>query len=84
MLENLLVGVIVAVVLALAIRSLYRTMTGKGSGCGCGKPACRKAAPCPIAAPAGGAGSEAGMMKPSPAANHPGKGGMIPGQNAGR
>jgi hypothetical protein len=40
MLENLLVIAIVAVVLALVIRSLYRTITGKGSGCGCGKQAC--------------------------------------------
>ncbi len=33
--EDLLVGVIVAVVLFLAARFLYRTVTGKGGGCGC-------------------------------------------------
>jgi len=33
--EDLLVGVIVAVVLFLAVRSLYRTVMGKGGGCAC-------------------------------------------------
>jgi hypothetical protein len=60
MLENLLVGVIVAAVLFLTARSLYRTATGKGSGCGCGKQACRKAEPCRTDACAG---SEAAAAK---------------------
>ena len=37
--ENLLVIAILATVLALVIRSLYRTVTGRGAGCRCGKQA---------------------------------------------
>ena len=78
MLENLLVGVIVAAVLFLTARSLYRTARGKGSGCGCGKQACRKAEPCRIDAPAGdGAGSEAAAAKKPRAAERPGSRGTV-------
>lgn len=40
MMENVIVGVIVGVVLILAGRSLYRTLTGRHDGCGCGTKSC--------------------------------------------
>ena len=40
MIENVVVGVIVGVVLILAGRSLYRTLTGKSDGCACGTKSC--------------------------------------------
>ena len=36
MIENLIVILIVCAVTALAVRSLYRTLSGKSAGCGCG------------------------------------------------
>jgi hypothetical protein len=40
MMENVIVGVIVGVVLLLAGRSFYRTLTGKSDGCACGTKSC--------------------------------------------
>lgn len=40
MMENVIVGVIVGVVLILAGRSFYRTLTGKSEGCACGTKSC--------------------------------------------
>ncbi|MDA8125916.1 MAG: FeoB-associated Cys-rich membrane protein [Deltaproteobacteria bacterium] len=42
--EDIVVALIVAVVLLLALRSLYRTVRGKGVGCRCGG-GCRAAGP---------------------------------------
>jgi hypothetical protein len=40
MIESVTVFIIVGAVLFLAIRSLYRTLTGKSDGCGCGTGPC--------------------------------------------
>ena len=40
MVENVVVGIIVAIVFALAGRSLYRTLTGKSNGCVCAGSGC--------------------------------------------
>ncbi len=44
--ETILVCVIVAVVLLLSARSLYRMFAGKGGGCGCGADTCPAADSC--------------------------------------
>ncbi|OGV70593.1 MAG: hypothetical protein A3K19_06550 [Lentisphaerae bacterium RIFOXYB12_FULL_65_16] len=46
MAETIVVIAIVGVVLLLAARSLYRTLTGKNDGCGCGKGACSASGHC--------------------------------------
>ena len=40
MVENVVVGMIVGIVLVLAGRSFYRTLTGKSNECGCGNDGC--------------------------------------------
>mgnify|MGYP001560290542 CR=1 FL=1 len=40
MIENVIVCVVVGVVLVLAGRSFFRTLTGKHDGCGCGTKSC--------------------------------------------
>lgn len=40
MVENVVVGIIVGIVLAMAGRSLYRTITGKSDGCACAGSGC--------------------------------------------
>lgn len=40
MVENVVVGIIVGIVLALAGRSLCRTITGKSDGCACAGSGC--------------------------------------------
>lgn len=48
--ENVVVGAIVGIVLFLAGRFFYRTLTGKSDGCGCGNTQCgmsgSRALPC--------------------------------------
>ncbi len=46
MVENVVVGIIVGIVLALAGRSLYRTFTGKSTSCCCGNGECRMVGSC--------------------------------------
>lgn len=38
--ETIIVLAIVGIVLVLAARSFYRTLTGKNDGCGCGTKSC--------------------------------------------
>ena len=45
MVENTIVGIIVGGVLVLAVRSVYRTLTGKSGSCGCGSD-CPSSTPC--------------------------------------
>ena len=40
MVDNVVVGIIVGTALALAGRSLYRTLTGKSKACDCGNGGC--------------------------------------------
>lgn len=46
MLEMIIVFGIVWIVLVLAARSLYKTLTGKGGGCNCGTGSCSSSAFC--------------------------------------
>lgn len=46
MIEALIVCAIVGMVLILAGRSLYLTLSGRSDGCGCGKKACSESDIC--------------------------------------